>query len=101
MNLINLSSIFDFEWDKGNLEHLKKHNIEYNECEDVFYNSPVFFVDEKHSQDEERFLAYGITNDEKLLTLIFTIRNTKVRIISARNQNKKEKQIYQTYKQNK
>lgn len=95
---ISLPDVLVFDWDQGNLEHIKKHKVTYNECEDVFYNDPIYFEDTKHSADEERHLAYGVTNDEKLVTIVFTIRNGKVRIISGRKQNKKEKAIYKTYK---
>lgn len=95
---ISLPKILIFEWDQGNLEHIKKHSVAFNECEDIFYNDPVYFEDKKHSETEERFLAYGITYEQRLLTVVFTVRNTKLRVISARNQNKKEKVIYQTSK---
>jgi uncharacterized DUF497 family protein len=87
-----------FDWDPANLEHIKKHKVEYNECEDIFFIDPIYFADEKHSQNEERYLAYGITNEDRLLTLVFTIRNSKIRIVSARDQNKKEKEIYKLNK---
>lgn len=83
-----------FAWNEGNLEHIKKHNVEYNECEEVYYDQPVYFYDEKHSLDEERYLVYGITSKERKLSLVFTIRDDKVRIISARDQHKKERVTY-------
>lgn len=98
MKNINFPDVLIFDWDQGNLEHIKKHSVEYNECEDVFYNDSIYFKDPKHSILEKRFLTYGVTNEERLLTIIFTIRNNKVRVISARNQNKKEREIYRTKK---
>ncbi|HSX08992.1 MAG TPA: BrnT family toxin [Candidatus Saccharimonadales bacterium] len=95
---ISLIDILGFEWNKGNLDHIKIHNVEYSECEEVFYNDPVYFEDPKHSTQELRFVVYGITNEERLLTVVFTIRNNKVRVISARDQHKKERIVY---KQNK
>lgn len=91
---LDIPNIFIFEWDQGNLEHIKKHNVSYNECEDIFFNIPVYFRDEKHSGREERYLVYGITNENRLLTAVFTIRKDKIRVISARDQHKKEKEIY-------
>src|SRR5258708_3090856 len=95
---ISLPKVIVFEWDQGNLEHIKKHNVTFNECEDIFYNDPVFFKDQKHSEAEERFLAYGMTNEQRLLTVVFTVRNERLRIVSTRNQNKKEKVIYKENK---
>jgi len=98
MKKISLPEILIFDWDKGNLEHIKKHDVVYNECEDVFYNEPIFFEDKKHFEKEERFLAYGVSNENRLLIVVFTIRNNKLRVLSSRNQNKKERAIYDTNK---
>lgn len=89
---IDFSQIKGFEWDKGNLEHIKKHNVEYKECEEIFYNKPLLVsFDEGHSQAEERFKALGVTRNGRLLFLSFTIRNKRFRVISARAQNRKER----------
>jgi hypothetical protein len=87
--------ILGFDWDKGNLHKNRlKHAVEPTECEDIFYNEPVFFYDQTHSLQEERYVAYGNTNERRMLTIVFTIRNSKIRIISARDQNKKETATY-------
>ncbi|MBU3978857.1 BrnT family toxin [Patescibacteria group bacterium] len=91
----DLSKIEGFDWNQGNLEHIKKHRVNYRECEEVFLNKPLIVnEDETHSQTEERFRVYGRTNKNGLLFLIFTIRNNKIRVISARNQNKKERKEF-------
>lgn len=93
---IDWNSLEGFEWDKGNLEHIKKHMVEAVECEGIFFNRPLILnEDESHSQTEERFRAYGQTNSGKLLFIIFTIRNNKIRVVSARDQNKKERKEFQ------
>jgi hypothetical protein len=86
-----------FEWDEGNSEkNWKKHKIHYKEIEEIFFNKPLaIFPDRYHSQKEERFLAYGKTNTDDLLIVVFTVRDTKLRIISARKQNKKERNVYE------
>lgn len=90
------SKIEGFEWDQGNLEHIKKHNVGYKECEEIFFNTPLRVnKDKTHSQIEERLQALGKTNKERSLFIAFTIRENKVRIVSARDQNKKERKIYQ------
>ena len=86
-----------FDWDKGNInKNLKKHNVTNQEAEETFSNEP-FIVSEdiKHSQKEKRFQALGKTNKAKLLFISFTVRNDKVRIISARNMSKKERREYE------
>lgn len=95
-NFDGFSEIEGFEWSNGNLEHIKKHDVSYIECEEVFFNKPLIVNDdETHSQTEERFRVYGRTNKNRLLEMIFTIRNNKIRVISARDQNKKERKEFQ------
>lgn len=87
-----------FEWDNGNItKSWLKHGITKEECEEVSLNRPLkVFDDKKHSQDEIRFVAYGKTDVGKRLTIIFTLRLGKIRIISARKQNKRENKIYES-----
>lgn len=86
-----------FEWNKGNIDkNLKKHNATNKEAEEVFSNRPLkIFADVKHSQSEQRLVAYGITSLNRKLTIVFTIRQQKIRAISVRDQNKKERITYE------
>ncbi len=88
-----------FEWDLGNLDkNLKKHNVSCQEAEEVFVNQPLLVVeDDKHSKDEKRFHLLGKSNTNRYLFLSITIRNQKVRIISIRDMNKKEKKEYEKH----
>ncbi len=85
-----------FEWDKGNTDkNLIKHKVTNREAEEVFDSEPLILLeDAKHSSKEKRFQVLGKTNEERLLSIIFTIRK-KVRIISARDMNKKERRGYE------
>lgn len=86
-----------FEWDKGNLDkNLVKHDVTNKEAEEIFGNNPLkIFPDLKHLEKEQRFLAYGVTNQNRRLAIVFTLRKEKIRVISARVQNKKERRIYE------
>ncbi len=93
---IDFSLLEGFEWDKGNLVHIKKHRVDYRECEEVFVNAPFRLNEDKeHSGVEERLQVLGQTNVGRKLFLSFTIRNNKIRIISVRDQNKKERRGYE------
>lgn len=93
----DLSKIEGFEWGEGNLEHIKKHNVNYRECEEVFVNKPLLISEDKdHSKIEDRFEVLGLTNNRRLIFLVFTIRNNnKIRVISARDQNRIERRKLQ------
>ena len=86
------SKLTSFEWDKGNLGHIEKHKVDYKECEEVFFNKDLIFLgDEKHSVAEERFKVFGRSGKGRRLAMVVTIRDTKIRVIMARDQNKKER----------
>lgn len=86
-----------FDWNEGNQEkNWKKHKVGYKEAEEIFLNKTLkTFPDPKHSQAEQRYLALGATNQGRKLTIIFLIRNEKIRIISARDQSRKERMKYE------
>lgn len=89
--------IFEFQWDKGNIEKNKKHNVEDKEAEEAFLDDgKVILKDKLHSTDlEERFIILGKTKRNRLLYVVFTQRDDKLRIISARDINKKEVYLYE------
>jgi len=86
----------EFLWDKGNHnKNLGKHNVTNEEIEQVFWDEDKkILVDNKHSTLEERQILLGKTFKGRVLFLVFTIREGKVRVISARDLNKKEINLY-------
>ena len=88
---------FEFEWDEGNVGKNKKHNVEDREAEEVFLDDgKVIFKDKLHSTGlEERFILLGRSKKNRLLYVVFTERDKKLRIISARGINKKEVHLYE------
>ena len=98
--MINLSKLDGFEWDSGNFtKNWRKHKVDYKEGEEVFNNFPLLILlDDKHSSTEKRYHALGQADNKRCLFLAFTIRKNKIRIISARDANKKEKNIYENAK---
>lgn len=85
-----------FQWDQGNIDKsLIKHDVENWECEQVFFNRPLLVLDDpKHSISEKRWAAFGKTDADRLLIVIFTKRDNLIRVISAREMNKKERKFY-------
>ncbi|MBW1650041.1 MAG: BrnT family toxin [Deltaproteobacteria bacterium] len=91
-----------FQWDVGNInKNLIKHNVENRECEQIFFNSPLVILDDlKHSIAEKRQAAFGKTDKGRLLVIIFTERDSLIRVISARDMNRKERSFYNEKRQN-
>ena len=86
-----------FDWDDGNVtKNWETHDVSEAECEQVFFNRPlVARRDTGHSETEARFYVLGRTDSSRLLFVAFTIRHDKVRVISARDMTRAEKQRYQ------
>lgn len=87
-----------FQWDDGNNEkNWKKHKVSQKECIEVFANNPFILEDWLHSQKEDRYYAVGHTILGRNLIIVYTVRNGYVRVISAREQNKRERQKFKNY----
>ena len=91
------NTIHGFEWDENNREkNWEKHQVSTGECEEVFFNLPLLLsMDPAHSQMEPRSFILGQTDSGRLLFIAFTIRDDRIRVISARDMSRKERAIYE------
>lgn len=96
--MIDLSRISGFQWDAGNARKSHdKHLVTQSEAEQIFLNDPLLLLaDARHSEQEARFHALGKTDSDRHLLVAFTLREdqTLIRVISARDMNRKERKIY-------
>jgi len=85
-----------FDWDQGNInKNWDKHRVHHLECEEIFFNEPIVTKVEKRGVcQEERVSALGVTNEGRFLFVVFAIRRGRIRVVSARDANKKERKIY-------
>lgn len=85
-----------FEWDSGNIDKNPiKHGIKNEESESIFFDTnSIFAKDLKHSKIEHRYQILGKSKSGRMLSIFFTIRKEKIRIISSRQMNVKEKKFY-------
>jgi uncharacterized DUF497 family protein len=76
----------EFEWHPLKAAtNLRKHKVSFDEAKTVFGDKRHLEVpDHEHSGDEVRYLAIGWSGKKRLLTIVFTERGTKLRLISAR-----------------
>ena len=88
----------EFEWDEDkNIINIQKHGISFNEAKTIFDDEFVlFYPDDEHSQNEERFIAIGESVTEKLLMVCYCEKENAeiIRLISARKAGKIEIEIY-------
>ena len=96
--MIDLDRIEGFDWDAGNVRKSEqKHGIAQAESEQIFFNVPLIVADDvPHSGNEVRYNALGKTDAGRLLHVTFTLRidGRLIRVISARDMNRKEKLRY-------
>lgn len=91
-----LENCTGFEWDQGNFtKNWDQHDVSSWECEQIFFNRPLIIKrDKEHSKAENRYYVLGRTNVNRLIFAVFTVRNDKIRIISARDMTDAEIERY-------
>jgi len=98
MDLLDrLARCTGFQWDEGNLlKNWERHEVSAAECEQIFFNRPLIASpDERHSSAEPRLYALGHTDAGRYLFVVLTIRGRLIRIISARDMNRRERKAYE------
>ncbi|MBN1651884.1 MAG: BrnT family toxin [Bacteroidales bacterium] len=85
-----------FDWGEGNQDkNWILHQVSQSECEQVFFNEPIIVTNDKaHSIIEKRWYLLGQTNAKRMLFVVFTVRDKKIRVISARDMSKRERSLY-------
>ena len=90
--------IFTFEWDEGNkTKSAKKHGITCEEAESVFDQPEAIRALGEQippKVSEPRYGIFGMTTTGKAVFLCFTLRGSGIRVISVREMNRKERDLY-------
>lgn len=86
-----------FEWDPAKAQqNLTKHGVSFEEAQSVFFDpSSITVHDPDHSIDEPRFIINGYSIRQRQLVVIHTDRDGRIRIISARPANRRERKKYE------
>ena len=84
-----------FEWDDAKAEsNLRKHAVSFTIARAVFRDPfAIERLDDRHDYGEERFVVVGVV-DGRLLTVTYTVRGDRLRIISARGAEPDEHRQY-------
>lgn len=86
-----------FEWDENKAAtNLSKHRVSFNEAKTVF-DDPLYvdFYDPDHSYDEQRYIIVGQSQKGRLLIVSYTERVNAIRLISAREVTRRERETYE------
>jgi uncharacterized DUF497 family protein len=86
-----------FEWDPDKARsNLVKHEVSFEEAQTVFFDPTSLTVpDPLHSVSEQRFIITGLSILQRQLVVVHTDRNDRIRIISARLANRRERKKYE------
>ena len=86
-----------FEWDESKARvNKRKHGVTFEEASTVFADPLSLTIhDPVHSEDEDRYIALGESQRRRLLVVVFTDRDDRIRIISARAATRRERNNYE------
>lgn len=87
-----------FEWDESKARsNLTKHGVAFEEAATVFGDPLSLTVrDPLHSDEEDRFVTIGVSSGFNTLVVVYTDREDRVRIITARRATRAEVKNYET-----
>ena len=92
----------EFEWDENKNEiNKRKHQVSFEEARTVIYDEEALVIDDpEHSQEEERFIILGFSQQARLLVVCHCYRasETVIRIISARKATRDETRQYNEWR---
>jgi uncharacterized DUF497 family protein len=90
-----------FDWDENNSQkNWERHGVTPEEAEGLFFNEPlVVRSDVRHSPQEKRYQALGQTAAGRRLLVAFTLRRNLIRVISVRDMNRRELEVYRRHEE--
>lgn len=87
-----------FEWDDEKDEvNRAKHGIGFEEAKVIFAHPVVTALDDRRDYGEKRFISYGRIGESVVVAVVHTARFGRIRLISARKANRKERRAYYEY----
>lgn len=85
----------DIEYDPIKSDsNVRKHGVSFDEAATALLDENALVMEDTDSADENRWVLVGFSDDAQLLTVIYTVREDAIRIISARKSTKKEAKYY-------
>ncbi|MDZ7713839.1 MAG: BrnT family toxin [Rhodovibrio sp.] len=74
-------------------QNIDKHGVSLEHAARIFHGSVVEYEDSRKDYNETRFIAMGAV-DGRVYVIVYTWRNGRRRIISARKANRREQHDY-------
>ncbi len=89
----------EFNWDAANLSHVAEHGVTPEEVAQALENDPVD-LDYQVVQGEERWVAVGVTNVGRFLVVVWTIKRSAIRVVTAFDAGRRYQKVYLEYRRN-
>jgi len=83
----------EFDWNAANVEHIARHGITPQEAEEAVRIEPLDADVQRHN-GEARVLCFGRTKSGRLLTVLYTERLGRIRVVTAYEMTKRQQQLY-------
>ena len=83
----------EFDWDAANVQHIARHDISPREAEEAVLIEPLEADVQRH-ESEARVLCFGRTRSGRLLTILYTERLGKIRVVTAYEMTKPQQKMY-------
>jgi hypothetical protein len=74
--------------------NLQKHGVSFDEASTALLDDNALVMEDLDSKDESRWVLVGMSDQARLLTVVYTLRKNSIRLISARKATKKESNYY-------
>jgi uncharacterized DUF497 family protein len=82
-----------FDWDQDNLKKIRMHRITAIEVEQALTHEPILIY-EQEAEGEPRYVYYGETERTRLLAVVLTERDERIRVITAYDLDAGQKRDY-------
>jgi uncharacterized protein len=84
----------EFEWDSNKaVANLRKHGVRFAEAVTIFEDDGSLTMPDD-DLTEERFISVGLGSLGRVLVVVYTLRDDRVRIITARKATRREQSQY-------
>ncbi len=84
----------EFDWDSYNTEHISRHDLYPDEVEQVFNDPRRKGTSSRRTESEKRWAIIGQTYSGRILFVVYTKRDAKIRVVTARDATNSEKRLY-------
>ena len=86
----------DYEWDpEKTTQNLRTHGVHLSYGADVLEDVYALTREDASAQGEQRWVSVGMDGLGRVLTVVYTYRGERIRLLSARRATKREREYYE------